>query len=170
MYVDYVNTPSLDTTRHIWNEFQFFPQSRPEAGSNSLRSQPAVTSISLSQAATRTCVFEVSLCVIRDNLIFITVVTMLDNNCCHFEVRDSNYCHRSTSFVPRHCLTMENRLIYNLRNCSSGLILYFIYGILLQIVTTDLRFNVKLPRQYRFDSTTSLIRWLCTLTLSTPHH
>ena len=94
------------------------------------------------QAATRTCVFEVSLCVIRDNLIFVTVVTMVDNNCCHFEVRDSNYCHLSTSFVPRHCPTMENLLIYNLRNCSSGLILYFTYGILLQIVTTDLRFNV----------------------------
>ena len=36
-YVDIVNTPSLDTTRHVWNEFQIFPQSRPEAGSNSLR-------------------------------------------------------------------------------------------------------------------------------------
>ena len=44
LYVDIVNTPSLDTTRHIWNEFQLFPQSRPEAGSNSLRLQPAVTS------------------------------------------------------------------------------------------------------------------------------
>ena len=142
MYVDIVNTPSLDTTRHFWNEFQFFPESTRggiELTSPNIRESRILGFIEI---ATRTCVFEVSLCVIRDNLIFVTVVTMLDNNCCHFEVRDSNYCHQSTSFVPRHCPTMENLLIYNLRNCSSGLILYFTYGILLRIVTTDLRFNV----------------------------
>ena len=35
-YVDIVNTPSLDTTRHVWNEIQTYPQSRPEEGSNPL--------------------------------------------------------------------------------------------------------------------------------------
>ena len=42
------------------------------------------------------------LLVIRDNLLFVTVVTVRDNYCCHYdEVRDSNYCHRSTSLVPQ---------------------------------------------------------------------